>query len=70
MYQPGGSNQVYSDTLRDVELVDVELVDVEIAQDPRLRTTDPEDFDLYEWAIEFSKAVGFETEHAAVACKD
>lgn len=65
MYQPGGSNQVYSDSLRDVE-----LVDVEIAQDPRLRTADPENFDLYEWAIEFSKAVGFETEHVAIACKD
>jgi hypothetical protein len=65
MYQTGSSNQAYSDAVGDVELVDIEL-----APDARLAAEDPENFDLFEWAIEFSKAVGFEMEHGPVVVKD
>ena len=65
MYQTGSSKQAYSDAVRDVELVDIEL-----APDVRMAAQDPGNFDLYEWAVEFSKAVGFEMEHGPVIVKD
>jgi hypothetical protein len=61
MYQTGGPKQAYADSFGGLE-----LVDIEIAPDVRTMTEDPENFDLYEWALEFSKAVGFEIEHAPI----
>ncbi|MCZ6830474.1 MAG: hypothetical protein O7F73_12980 [Gammaproteobacteria bacterium] len=57
MYQTGGPKRAYSDAIGAPE-----MVEVEIFPDVRLVTEDPENFDLYEWALEFSKAVGFEVE--------
>ncbi len=57
MYQTGGPKKACSDALGAPELLEVE-------ESPELRLVhdDPENFDLYEWALEFSKAVGFEVE--------
>lgn len=65
MYQTGGSKQAYADVFGDLE-----LVDVEIAEDVPPTTEDPETFEPYDWALEFSRAVGFEIKQTAVAAKD
>ncbi len=57
MYQRGGPKRAYSDAIGARE-----LVAVDVSPDVRLVTEDPENFNLYEWALEFSKAVGFEVE--------
>ena len=57
MYQTRGPKKAYSDAIGAPELVEVEE-----SPDLRLVHDDPENFDLYEWALEFSKAVGFEVE--------
>jgi hypothetical protein len=65
MYQTSGPKQAYADSFGGLE-----LVDIEIASDVRTTTQGAENFDLYEWALEFSKAVGFEIERAPIAVED
>ena len=65
MYQTGGPKKAYSDALGAPELVEVEL-----SPDIRLVTEDPENFDHYEWALEFSKAAGFEVERVPAEAGD
>jgi hypothetical protein len=65
MYQTRGPKQAYSDALGAPE-----LVEVEISPDVRMVTEDPENFDLYEWALEFSKAVGFEVERVPLQTEE
>ena len=56
MYQSSGPRDAWP------ESGGPELVDVEIATELRIVNNEPEEFDLYEWALEFSKAAGFEVE--------
>ena len=51
MYQTRGPKKAYSDTIGAPDLVEVEE-----SPDLSLVHDDPENFDLYEWALEFSKA--------------
>jgi hypothetical protein len=65
MYQTRGPGQAYSDAQGAPEVVEVEM-----SPDVRLVTEDPENFDLYEWALEFSKAVGFEVERVPLQTEE
>jgi hypothetical protein len=65
MYQTCGPKQAYADVFGGLE-----LVDIEIAQDVPPATEDPENFDLHDWALEFSRAVGFDVKQGPVAVED
>jgi hypothetical protein len=65
MYQTKGPSQAYEDAQGGPGLVEVEMT-----PDVKLVTEDPENFDLYEWALEFSKAVGFEVERVPLQTEE
>ena len=65
MYKGAEAMRAYEDDIGAPEDIEV-LIPAEV----KMVSEDPENFDLYEWALEFSKAVGFEVERVPIKIEE